>query len=500
MSGFVPHAWQASAAADYQRLGGLFIGLDPGAGKSYALSRIAATCRRPLVVAPAAAVRQTMAQFESYGVRCALAKDWGPEPLGAWPPGPGPVAVTFASYTWLTRAEQADFFERFRPSDVLMDEFHEARGLANSARKRLERYLVAEPAVRVAVSTASPMSGRVHDFAFGLRWALRAGVRGLVPETRSGLDALEARLAASPEARADFRRRLEATPGVYLDVGDVGRYPGEVVLRVVRREPALVLPATWELPNGFLVESAAHASDLERQLAWGFYPEYDPRPSDEYLAARRRWGAIVRRVVSTGQADTELQVRALRPTEYAEWAAAEAAEGELTEAVPVWGGPPSGPATLKHALAKHLYAPMQPRMSGVTPTLVWAHHRALQTEAAQQLGVPLFREGARSASGEYLPEYRGNLAVASNEACYQSLNLQHFSHNLFLQPESDPEWWKQAIGRTARQGQTAPRVTADLVVSCPADERALRTAVERATIVFETTGKKNPLLQLKGAL
>lgn len=473
---FQPHEWQLRAAEDYERLGGLFIGLDPGSGKSFALAQIARKCRRPLVVAPAAAVRQTMAQFRSYGVPCYEAKQDRAGLRGG---------VAFASYTWLTRAEQADFFEQYRPSDVLMDEFHEARGLANSARKRLERYLVEYPAVRVAVSTASPMSGRVHDFAFGLRWALRAGVRGLVPETRSGLDALEARLAASPEARADFRRRLEATPGVYLDVGDVGRYPGEVVLRVVRREPALVLPATWELPNGFLVESAAHASDLERQLAWGFYPEYDPRPSDEYLTARRRWGAIVRRVVSTGQADTELQVRALRPTEYAEWRAAELAEGPLTEAVPAWGE--ERPDVLR-------LLPRTPRPA----TLVWAHHRALQTQAAAVLEAPLFREGARSASGEYLPEYRGYLAVASNEACYQSLNLQHFSHNLFLQPESDPEWWKQAIGRTARQGQTAPRVTCDVVVNCPAAERALRSAIDRASLVYETTGKKNPLLQLKG--
>lgn len=482
-----PHAWQLRAAEDYERLGGLFIGLDPGAGKSYALSRIAARCRRPLVVAPASAVRQTMAQFESYGVRCALAKDLVRE----WDGG-----VVFASYTWLTRAEQAGFFERFAPSDVLMDEFHEARGLANSARKRLERYLVAEPAVRVAVSTASPMSGRLHDFAFGLRWALRSGVRGLVPSLTSGLDALDARLAASAEARAEFRRRLEATPGVYLDVGDVGRYQGEVVLRVVRREPALVLPDSWETPSGFLVESAAHAAEVERQLAWGYYHDVDPRPSEAYVEARRAWGAVVRRVVGQGLCDTEYQVRALRPEEYARWAEAQRAEGALAEARAVL----VAPNTIRQALellphdVAHDYYADPPE----APALVWAHHQALQQYAAYYSHAPLFREGARSADREYLPEYRGALAVASIDACHQSLNLQHFSHNLVLEPPADPEVWKQLIGRTARQGQTAPRVTCDVVVNCPAAERALHSAIDRASLVYETTGKKNPLLQLKG--
>lgn len=477
---FVPHAWQLSAAEDYQRLGGVFLGLDPGAGKTYAFARIAARCQRPLVVCPAAAVAQTMTQFERYGVPTFPASQLHHDRNH----GASAGAVIFASYTWLTRAEQADFFEVFQPTDVLMDEFHVARGLNNSARKRLERHLVARPAVRVAVATASPMSGRVHDFAFGLHWALRAGVRGLVPPLRAGLDALQARLETSEEARADFRRRLEATPGVYLDVGDVGRYAGRVELSVVRRAPSLVLPDTWETPSGFLVESAAHAAEVERQLAWGFYHDVQPRPSDAYCAARRAWGGVVRRCVDQGFADTEYQVRAFRPAQYTAWAEAAEAEGPLAEPTPVWGSTTHTPVSLQHSLPDG-------------PTLVWARHRALQELCATVLRVPLFREGARTADGTYLPDYRGRLAVVSNDACFQSLNLQHFCHNVFLQPEADPEWWKQAIGRTARQGQTEPRVTCNLVVSCPADERALRNAIDKAVAISQITGKGSPLLQLQ---
>lgn len=468
---FTPHAWQTSAVAAYERYGGVFVGLDPGVGKTYAAAQIAARCRRPLVVAPAAAVKQTMAQFRAYGVGCRRAND----PLAGAVGG-----VAFASYTWLTGAAQADFFERYRPTDVLMDEFHEVRGLDNSARKRLERYLVAHPAVRVGVFTASPMSSRVHDFAYGLHWALRAGVRGLVPPLRAGLDALQTQLDRDPAARADFRRRLEATPGVFLDSGDAGRYAGVLELHVLRRAPALVLPPTWETPSGFLIESAAHAAEVEKMLAWGYYPEVSPRPSAAYVEARRRWGGVVRRAVDQGLADTEYQVRGLQPEAYAVWASAEAAEGPLAEAEAVW-------------VSTALDLPETPEGR---PALVWAHHRALQDHVASTLRAPLFREGARSREGSYLPDYRGRVAVASIEACHQSLNLQHFSHSLVLEPPSDPEVWKQLLGRTARQGQTAARVTCDVVVNCLAAERALRGAVDKARSVYETTGKSNPLLTL----
>lgn len=471
---FTPHPWQTAATEAYFRLGGVFVGLDPGVGKTYAAAAIARRCARPLVVAPASAIPQTMAMFRSYGVPCVTAQSLTAEaPIGAH--------VVFASYTWLTRAPQADFFERFRPTDVLMDEFHEARGLQNSARKRLERWLIATPETRVGVFTASPMSGSFADIAFGLRWALRGGVNGLVPKLQSGIEMMAERMAASAELRESFRAQFVATPGVFVDAGDAGRYTGTVDIRVVRREPALVLPADWVLPDGFALESPAHAAEVSKQMAWGYWPSVSPRPSAGYLEARRAWSAVVQRVITTGGADTEYQVRTLRPELYEDWVWAQEAEGPLAAPTPVWD-------------VESLGLPW-PTTAG---TIVWAHHRALQDRAAAELRAPLFREGGRSARGEYLPEYRGAVAVASIEACHQSLNLQHFSRNLVLECPSDPEVWRQLIGRTARQGQRAPRVTVDIVVNCPAQENSLRSALDRATQVQQSIGKSNPILQLVG--
>ncbi len=475
---FQPHPWQTAATEAYFRLGGVFVGLDPGCGKTWAAAAIARRCARPLVVAPASAIPQTMAMFRSYGVACYEAKD--PAGLGR------PNAVAFASYTWLTRAPQAEFFEAFQPTDVLMDEFHEARGLQNSARKRLERWLIATTETRVGVFTASPMSGSFADIAFGLRWALRGGVNGLVPRLQSGVEMMAERMAASAELRESFRAQFVATPGVFVDAGDAGRYAGDVVLRVIRREPGIVLPATWELPDGFMIESPAHAAEISKMLAWGYFPTTERRPSPEYLEARRAWATVVRRVIETGGADTEYQCRELRPDQYEAWASAQAHEGPLGEMTPEW---------LDHGPTRGLHG-LVPR--DTRRTIVWAHHRDLQEQAAYQLDCPWHGSHGKDAAGVRLDESRADVVVASIEACHQSFNAQHFNHNLVLECPADPEVWRQLIGRTARQGQASARVTVHIVVNCPAQENSLRSALDRAAQVQQSIGKSNPILQLVG--
>jgi hypothetical protein len=483
MTGFTPHEWHTAAVAAYARCGGVFVGADTGTGKTWAAAEIARRCRRPLVVAPASAIPQTRKQFESYGLETRMSKD---------PYRAREGQVTFASYTWLTRKEQEHFIRDFAPSDILMDEFHEARGLQNSARKRIERYLMADSSVRVGVFTASPMSRDVTDMAFGLRWALRSRVDGIVPRTDSGLEALAERMAVDPEYVERWRAALLATDGVFMNV-EGGQYQGDVVIRVVRRDPVLTLPDTWELPDGYLIESPAYAAVVARQMAYGYWPSVQPRPSQAYLDARRAWYSTVRRITESGAGiDTEAQVREVRPDEYARWARVEAAEGELAEPRPVWD--PEAWNYLRR------FAEMVPEHDADPEdgaSIIWAHHRALQDKMAYYARAPLFREGGMSGEAGYLPKYRGPVAVASIEACHQSLNLQHFNHNLVLEPPSDPEMWRQLIGRTARQGQTAPAVYVDVVVNSPYSDAALRTALARARSTMQTTGKSNHLLQLE---
>jgi hypothetical protein len=475
-AGFIPHQWQVDATEAYFELGGVVVWLDPGVGKTYVAAQIAARCTRPLLLTPAP--RQALAQFRSYGVAAHLAAE-GDRPEGS---------CAIATYAWLTNKRQADWIARYRPTDILMDEYHMVRGLGHSARRRIEQYLVSDSAVRVAVFTGSPMSGRLHDFAYGLTWALRSRARGLVPQLRAGMDALEAHFeAAGPTAREAFRARLAATPGVFLDV-DAGRYQGEVRFRVLRPPdgPVAELSDTWLLGSegdGVLIESAAHAAEVDRQLAWGYYLEARPRPSEGYREARRRWGGVVRRVVLSGVVHTEAQVRDVEPAEYARWVAAQLREGPVADPQPVW---------LPGAGRRLDWAAHQVGGS----TLVWAQHRALQDAMAQVLDAPLHRGECRGPEG-MLPTDHGVTAVLSIPSCYQSYNLQtHYRRNTILEPSADPEVLKQLIGRTARQGQTSPSVDVDVVLNGRGAVRALTTALARAKLVQELTGKTNPILNI----
>jgi hypothetical protein len=456
-SAFTPRAWQVRALAAWAAYDGVVIRAGVGAGKTWVGARIAATGQRPLVVLPASALRQTERMYrEEYGV----------------------THARFVSHTKLQRAESATLLDEYRPDVVVLDEAHRLRRVdTNSAARRLDRYLVADPAVRVAVLTASLQSRDVCDWGHLANWALRA--LSPVPRLRAARERLVERMDADPRVREAFRTVLASCPGVVGASSDA-EYPAErVVLRVVRLEPALVLPPTWETPSGYLIESAADAARVEQQLAYGWYYDTDPRPSEAYCAARRTWGGVVRRTIEQGLADTEYQCRALHPVQYAAWVVAASAEGPLAAPVPV------RPVPL-----------VLPALPAAQPAIVWARSRALQDDAARLLGCPLFREGALSADGTYLPDYRGPRAVASIDACHAALNLQHFSHNLVLEPPSDPEVWRQLIGRTARQGQAAARVTVDVVVNCEAAARSLRTAVDRALRVLQDTGEGNHLLTL----
>lgn len=193
------------------------------------------------------------------------------------------------------------------------------------------------------------------------------------------------------------------------------------------------------------------------------------------MQARRAWAATVRRVIATGAADTESQVRELRPAAWAEYDAAARRDGERTRWIqPVW----EEPLALAVPPDRHV--------------IVWAEHQALQDAAAAALQCPLHREGGLDSDGVRLDQTRAPVVVASIAACHQALNAQHFNYNLVLEPPSDPEVWAQLIGRTARQGQTAPRVDVEIVIACPASENALRTAIQRAKV----SGKRNPLTGL----
>lgn len=479
-----PHAWQTKFKADYFRLGGGWCGIEPGGGKTYAAAAIASECDRPLVICPAGVMAQTRAMFESYGVDTY-------EPLRE--DGRG---VAFISYTMMCRKEQADFLEQDQPTDILLDEAHKVANIGtNSAGKRLNRYLIAHPEVRVAWFTGSPMDGDPLDLVHGLRYALRgpAAVPGL-PQSRDAMERWAGRME-DPEFRQRFLTTLKDHPGVVL-VGDAGsQYDGRVELTVHRLPPVLTLPDDWVMPDGYALSGPAEAAAVERCLAWGFWETRVPRYSERYMEARREWSAVARRVIRTGAADTDEQVRALRPEAWAEFQRAEADEPPGARCAK-WS--PEGLDETSRFMAQIGPQRFQVMMDGGPRTIVWADSVALQAELALVRDVPWHHAKGMDERGVRLDQTDAPLVVASQDACSEGFNAQrNFNHNWVLQPPASSARFRQLIARTARQGQPKPVVTVHIVVRCDSDERALTNAIRGAIVDWETLGRPSPLLQLR---
>lgn len=389
--------------------------------------------------------------------------------------------ATFVSYTKLQQAASVDLLEQLRPDVLVLDEAHMLkRAKTNSAARRIYRYLASNPSVRVCALTGTVQSRSIMEWAHLALWALRR--RAPVPQSWALIEALAERLDQDAEARATFLAKLENTPGLILDASADADYAGETPIFVHECEPELKLNAEWRLNDGYYLVGPAQAAAVEKMLAYGYWPRVEPRHGERYLEARAAWARIVRRVCEREAADTELQVRAIRPAEYEAWRAVEMTEPEGVQTA-VWES---------DARLRAILADVQPG------TIVWAHHVALQTRAAEILGAPHHGPKGLDAAGVRIDQATAPRIVASISACSAGFNLQAYNRHLVLEPPGDPSTWKQLIGRCARQGQAAPVVRTDVIINCQASKTALHQSIIRARLVLETTGKGNPLLQLEG--
>lgn len=417
--------WQERCVAAYFAHGGAFVAMPVGAGKTTMAAAVAERCSRPVCLAPARGLPQIRRMF-------------------------GDVPCAYRSHTAMCRVESEGWLEEERPTDIIVDEAHMLRNIVtNTAARRLNRHLIAHPAVRVLWMTGTPITRSVGDCVHGLRFALRS--RAPVPTTGPGIAAFIAAVDSDPERQARFLAALRALPHVFID--SAPSYAGRIELEVETRRPALVPPD--------------EAQYWERgPAAWGVRYTYDPPPSERLRNAAREWNHRVDALISAGACDTEEQARVVRPEHYAVYRAVVDAEPHPIRRVE-W----VDDSALREVL------------SSVGPgTLVWAHHQAVQARAAAILGC------AREPGGA--------VAVLSIQSHSSVLNLQRYHTNIILEPPADASLLDQLIGRTARQGQTAPVVRVRFICAWPGAKNSLRVAIQRAKLIQTTTGSRSPLLTL----
>lgn len=422
------HPWQRQCITDFLRFGGCFVAMGVGAGKTTMAASLVAKCERPAVLAPARGLPQIREMFHEAHL----------------PP------EAFRSHTRMCLSSSDGWLEEYAPTDIVVDEAHMLKNIStNTAARRLNRYLIANPRVRVCWMTGTPISRSLADCVHGLRFALRS--RAPLPTSREGIARFVELVDSSEVAQQEFYADLRARPGVFIDTAP--SYDGVIELTVVDRKPALVLDddaGWWE----------------RGPAAWGARYRCVPPIPDALRLARRNWNRQAGYLIDAGACDTEAQARLIRPELYAVYVHGE--DQCDYEQVVEW----EDDAALRETL------------SDVGPgTLVWAHHRAVQERTARILGCTR--------------EPGGDVAVLSMQGHSTVLNLQQYHTNLILEPSPDAALMSQLIGRTARQGQRAPVVRVQLVCAWPGARKALRAAITRAILIRNSTGNGSPLLQLE---
>ena len=435
-----------------------------------------------------------------------------------------PNTLRVFSYDLLGRVQAADALEEYQPDLIICDEVHRLKNRRAAVTRRVARYMYDRPYTIFCGLSGSVMDRSLKEFAHILRWALK--LKAPVPTTNEeleewaealdhGLDPMARRkpgallsLCSKEErsqyaehvaARHGFRRRLTETPGVVATVGEGESVGCSIYVRAIRHKVAAVTEENfaklrgdgadnpgWLLPDGTPLVSAVDVWRHAQELALGLHYEWNPRPPDEWLEARKNWHRFVRETISRSRTfDSALHVAnavdsgELQTDTLERWRQIEPTF--TPNVVPVW----HDDSALK-ACAEWMK----------TPGLVWTEHHFFAERLSEMTGAPYYGAGGFAADGQYIEAAApGSSAIASIDANREGKNLQGiWSRCAYVCPPSSATWIEQSIARLHRPGQMADEVQVDVFLGCRENFDAICKAIEAAQAVQDMTGKKQKIL------
>ncbi len=487
--------------------------LRPGKGKTL-VSMLAATvlgAKRALLIVPADLVTKTKRAMIQYARHYRIPQ------------------IHVISYQFLSAPNQLSWLTGWGADLIVCDEAGRLKSSSARCTKRIAKYLKSYPDTKFVALSGSITGRSIKENWHYTRWALRS--RAPVPHDPLEMAAWayamdekvpqEARfdpgallsLSDTPEdmeplfrARRAYGQRYTETPGVIATGDD---RPAGIELQVSATELELGPDArqalasmreTWSTPYG---EDFSLALDLWRHattLGCGLYYRWDPAPPQDWMNARRAWHAFVGSKLAhsrtldsvvhlvEGIEDGEIQDGGL----YAAW---KAVEPTFTpNPVPVW-------------VHDHMLDYAQAWLAEHPKGLVWASQRAFGEELARRTGLPYFRSEGLDDQGRLIDEYTGGPAIASVKSCGMGHNLQFFDASLFTCPMTKGDVAEQALARTHREGQDAPQVSAEFVLTCRESYEALAQAyrdaqfaeealVQPQRLIYSTKDNFGPILGL----
>lgn len=417
------------------------------------------------------------------------------------------------SYQELAREDRADLLDTYQPDLIVADEAHYLRHRSSGCTKRVGRYLKRHQECRFIAMSGTLVRNRLADYAHLAAWALRDAVP--LPRNWDDLeewgyaldDRVDSRYELGPlvslygprewalhrggdplgAARCALRRRCTETFGwvattdsidVGLEVRVEDTVQGELVGHLRRLEDA------WELPDGTPLESPLDVWRASREVALGFWYQWDPSPPREWSTPRREWCRAVREVLGHSRSlDTPAQVAT---------AVDDGRYPALVEPLARWRAVRDTytPTTVTRWLSPWAVDRVMAWLRE-GPGLAWIEHGAL-ARALEERGVRVYGSGGMASDGRYVDDERGACAV-SVRANSSGRNLQTHSRNLVVSPPASGETWEQLLGRTHRDGQMSDVVTCDVWLPSPCHRRAWATALGEARYAEQTTGQVQKL-------
>lgn len=494
---------QALGLREFGTQRGGLVGAGVGRGKTLLslLAPAAVQAERPVLLLPAALKEKTIAELRI------LCNHWRI-----------PLRLRFYSYQELGLVTGAETLERARPDLIIADEAHRLKNKRAGVTRRVSRYMDAHPETMFLALSGTFMKHSIRDFAHIAEWCLKdrspLPIReGDVIEWANALDDKVNPLMrkgpgaiislAPPEVTRDapteevagrraFQWRLRATPGVVFTTGD--RCDASLLIRALDYTPSPLvdqhfetLRAEWTTPDGWTMTEAVVAWARARELALGFHGVWDPRPSDEWLAARKAWAKFVRdQIKDSGHLDTELAV------------VNEVKRGKLDDRFyKLWSGVRDtfriNPRDVWHDDAALSACETWMRSHN---GIVWCKHNFFARELARRTGRPYYGAGAVNAAGRPILEAKPSDGpiIASIDACGTGQNLQAFDQNLITCWPSGADAVEQLIGRTHREGQESDEVTVDFLLGCYEHYDSWEKCLSGAAAARDTLGNDQKVL------
>ncbi len=490
-------AVQAAAIRDAHDLGGAFLPVGVGKGKTLAslLTPGVLQAKRPLLLIPAKLRKKTYRAIETLG--------------RAWKIHPG---IRVHSYTELSLEKNAGLLEEISPDLIVMDEGHHLRNPNSGRTRRVHRYLKEHPETGVIAMSGSFTKESIRDYAHILRWCLKE--RTPLPESWGTLcdwaDAIDARVpddkrvepgallewcAEGETVRQGYQRRLNETPGVVNSPG-VDNVDASLTIALWDFEPPRAIEAAfekleekWETPNGDMITEAIDVARHSKDLAQGFWLRWDPPGPRDWMDARQAWKAYVRHTLGHNrrELDTELQVW----NEVERWALLGPKGSKQKEAVDIWldwkiVAPTFEPNSVPTWITNEVVAAAA-KWAQENTGIVWVSRPAMGKAVAKAAGCRYYGAGDDGILDER------ESCVASIRAHGEGNDLQHFSESLVLAPPASGDVWEQLLGRMHRSGQEADEVKYTVYLPSERLREMFETVRQDAVYIEQTFGTRQKI-------